>query len=207
MNGRKSLRHKVRNTALTVVIIGFTLAPGGCNSQQKTNAAEEVGPRQVCLGDIDETQAMQAAQDTLIKLHFTIEKADPKTGLIRTHPLSGAQFFEFWRKDSVGSFNRTEADFHSIRRTAALQVSKKAEGTCIECEVNTQRLSLPEHDVSSSSRAYALFTKSSASLQRIKLNPEQRVGVEWVDLGKDGRLAASILERIETRIAGLGGRN
>ena len=68
MNGCKSLRHKIRDTALTLVIIGLTLAPGGCNSQQKTNASEEVGPRKVCLGDIDETKAMQAAQDIYLYL-------------------------------------------------------------------------------------------------------------------------------------------
>ena len=150
---------------------------------------------------------MQAAQDTLIDLHFTIEKADPKTGPIRSHPLSGAQFFEFWRKDSVGSFNKKEANFHSIQRMAMLQVSKKGEDTCIECEVTTQRLNLPEYEVSNSARAYAMFTESSASLQRIKLKEEQQAGVAWLDMGKDGALAAKITERIETKISGLGGAN
>ena len=207
MNGRKSLRHKTRDTGLTALIIGFTLALSGCTSQQRTNAAEEVGPRQVCLGSIDKARAMRAAQHALIDMHFTIDKADETTGLIRTHPLSGAQFFEFWRKDSVGSFNKKEANLHSIQRIATLQLGKGNEGICIECEVATQRLNLPEHEVSNSSRAYALFTKSSASLQRMRLNPEQQAEVAWVDIGKDGRLAVHILERIEARISDTGGTN
>lgn len=211
MNGNSSSRgctkNTKRSTALSILvplIAALTLL--GCASSQQ-QAAEEAGPRQKCLEDIDAAQAMEAVQETLLDLHFTIEKADPETGLIRTHPLSGAQFFEFWRKDSVGSFNKKEANFHSIQRTATLQVSRKAEGTCIECEVNTQRLNLPEHEVSSSARAYAMFTESSASMQRLKLSDEQKAGVAWVDLGKDGRLAADILRRIEAEIAGSGGTN
>ena len=139
MNGRMSLRHKIRDTGLTALMISFTLAPAGCTSQQKTDAAEEVGPRQVCLGSVDKARVMRAAQDILIDMHFTIEKADETTGLIRTHPLSGAQFFEFWRKDSVGSFNKKEANFHSIQRITTLQVAKGNEGMCIECEVATRQ--------------------------------------------------------------------
>ena len=210
MNGNSSSRRNMQNTRRSAVLCGLwllivALTITGCASSQQNEPAAEVGPSQTCLGDIDKAQAMQVAQDALIDLHFTIEKADPKTGLIRTHPLSGAQFFEFWRKDSVGSFNKKEANFHSIQRTATLQVSTKAEATYIECEVTTQRLNLPEYEVSNSSKAYALFTKSSASLQRITLNTEQQAGVAWVDIGKDGPLAANIIERIETKISELGG--
>jgi hypothetical protein len=199
----ENVRRLVVLATLGFFVISLGLA--GCASSRQKEVAEEVGPRQKCLANIDVAQAMETAQDTLIDMHFTIEKADPGTGLIRTHPLSGAQFFELWRKDSVGSFNKKEANFHSIRRTATLQVSRKAEDTCIECEVNTQRLNLPEHEVSSSARAYAMFTESSASMQRLKLSNEQKAGVAWVDLGKDERLAADILKRIETKIAGSGG--
>jgi len=37
-------------------------------------------------------------------------------------------------------------------------------------------------------------------LQRIKLNPEQKAGMAWIDLGKDTPLAAEILKRIENRL-------
>jgi hypothetical protein len=212
MNGNSSSNRNMQNTRRLAVLCGLwllivALSLIGCASRQQNGAVAEVGPRQICLGDIDKTDAMQAAQDALLDLHFAIEKADPKTGLIRTHPLSGAQFFEFWRKDSVGSFNKKEANFHSIQRTAMLQISTKTEGTCIECEVTTQRLNLPEHEFGSSSRAYALFTKSSASMQRMTLNTEQQAGVAWVDIGKDDPLAANIIERIETKISGIGGKN
>ena len=212
MNENSSSKHNMQNTRKSAVLGGLcllivALSLTGCASSQQDESVAEVAPRKTCLEDIDKAQAMQAAQETLIDMHFAIKKADPKTGLIRTHPLSGAQFFEFWRKDSVGSFNKKEANFHSIQRTVMLQVGTKGEDTCIECEVTTQRLNLPEYEVSNSARAYALFTESSASLQRITLNKEQQAGVAWVDIGKDGQLAAKIIERIETKISGLGGKN
>ena len=208
MNANRTLRRKMTGEALSVAVCGLLslLAVAiltGCASEQAGNQAVEIGPEQVCLGDVSMAEAMQAAQDVLIEMQFNIEKADPKTGLIRTQPLSGAQFFEFWRKDSVGSFNKTEANLHSIRRTVELQISEK-DGACITCRVATQRLNLPEMEVSSSARAYTMFSESSASLQRIRLNPEQQAGIGWVDLGGDARLAESILERIERQISELG---
>jgi len=207
MNAYNRLRRKMTGEALPVAVCGLlsllaVALLGGCASEQGGSQAVETGPEQVCLGDVNTADVMQAAQDVLIEMQFSIEKADPKTGLIRTQPLSGAQFFELWRKDSVGSFNKTEANLHSIRRTVELQLSEK-DGVCLTCQVATQRLNLPEMDVSSSARAYTMFSESSASLQRIRLNPEQQAGIGWVDLGNDARLAENILERIERQISEL----
>ncbi|HLB73190.1 MAG TPA: hypothetical protein VJJ98_04155 [Sedimentisphaerales bacterium] len=210
MNGNRASRCKMMGRSLSAaacgllsLLIGVILS--GCASEQGGDQTAETGPEQVCLGDVNMADAMQAAQDVLIAMQFNIEKADPKTGLIRTQPLSGAQFFEPWRKDSVGSFNKTEANLHSIRRTVELQINEK-DGACITCRVSTQRLNLPEMEVSSSSRAYAMFSESSASLQRIRLNPEQQAGIAWIDLGNDARLAENILERIERQVSDVGGK-
>jgi len=212
MNANSSLRHKMPDTARLQVICSLcslliSLALAGCASQQQSEASADGETKQVCLGDVDKAQAMQAAQDTLLGMHFTIEKADTEAGLIRTKPLSGAQFFEFWRKDSVGSFNKAEANLHTIRRTVTLQVSKKDQGMCIDCQVTTQRLNLPEKEVSSSAWTHSMFSQSSASLQKMRLNPKQRKGVAWVDLGKDARLASEVLERIEGQFSAIGGKD
>lgn len=212
MNGHDNSRHKMRDTGRLQVICSLwslviSLALAGCASQQGSEATADVGPKQVCVGDVDKADAMRAAEDVLTGLHFRIEKADAEAGLIRTRPLSGAQFFEPWRKDSVGSFNKTEANLHSIRRTVELQISKKDDDTCIACRVTTQRLNLPETEVNSSARAYAIFSESSDSLQNMTLNPEQGTGIAWIDLGNDARLASKVLERIEKQISELGGED
>ena len=143
---------------------------------------------------------MEVTEDVLAGMHFTIEKADVQSGFIRTRPLPGAQFFEFWRSDNVGSDNTLAANLHTIRRTVTLNISQQGEQLHIGCEVQAQRLSLPQRQVSSSARLYGMFSLSSPSLQRLKLNPEQKKEIAWIDLGRDSRLEAEILKRIETRI-------
>jgi hypothetical protein len=161
---------------------------------------------------------MEVAEDILVKMHFTIEKADtnPATlgidtrrwrGFIRTRPLTGAQFFEFWRSDNVGAGNWLESNLHSIRRVVELNMSEQDEGPpqsgnrlCINCDVQIYRLSLPERRLNSSARAYDMFSKSSPALQRIELNAEQKEDMAWIDLGKDTQLAAEILKRISSML-------
>jgi len=177
------------------LFLTFALLLVGCAETQRYEAVEQISAE-----NINKIQAMQTAEEVLAKMHFTIEKADAESGLIRTAPLPGAQFFEFWRSDSVGAFNCAEANLHSIRRIAQVNVRQQDEGLSISCEVNVFRLSLPEHEVSSSARAYEMFSESSLSLQKIKLNPEQEAGMAWVNLGRDGRLETEILKRISSML-------
>jgi hypothetical protein len=155
---------------------------------------------QICVPGTSKAEATQAAEDVLGRMHFVIDKADAEQGLVRTKPLSGAQFFEFWRKDSVGAFNAAESNLHSIRRAAQLNMTRKGRQLCIACDVKVERLSLPEHEVSSSARAYAMFSRSTASMQELRLQPEQREKVSWLDLGNDSMLATEILKRIEKEL-------
>ncbi len=155
------------------------------------------------MPDTAKAEAMQTAENVLGKMHFTIEKADADIGLIRTRPLPGAQFFEFWRSDNVGSFNAAEANLHSIRRTVEINIGQQNGQLCIDCNVNVQRLSLPQRQITSSSQAYGMFSQSCPSIQKLKLHPEQKREMAWIDSGKDVRLTTEILKRIEKQIAKL----
>lgn len=168
----------------------------GCGKQQQFKAVE-----QICVPNLQKQRAMQTAEDVLGKMHFVIAKADTENGLITTKPLTGAQFFEFWRRDNVGKFNSSEANLHTIRRIVELKINRQGTQVCIGCNVNVQRLSLPEHEVTSTSQAYAIFSESEPSMQKLRLNPEQKKGMAWLELGKDTMLATEILKRIEKQIA------
>ncbi len=198
MNERKQ---KIRNSVLACMAFCFLV---GCAEQQQFKAVE-----QICVPDTGKAEAMQAAEDVLGKMHFTIDKADAERGLIRTRPLPGAQIFEFWRSDNVGAFNSAEANLHSIRRVVELDISprdlpggKSGSGgqLYIGCNVKVSRLSLPEHQISSSARAYQMFSQSSPAMQMLELHPQQKKGMAWVDLGNDTRLATEILKRIEKQM-------
>lgn len=185
-------RHVTFVCGLWFVVCGLLLA--GCAEQQQYGAAEPL-----LMENIDKLRVMEIAEDVLVKMHFTIEKANPENGFIRTKPLQGAQFFEFWRSDSVGADNWLANNLHSIRRVVELNINEQDKDLHIDCDVKTYRLSLPEREIRSA-HAYDLFSASSPALQRIQLHPEQKEDMAWIDLGKDEQLAAEILKRIEQQI-------
>lgn len=194
-------RYKIRLVKLSCLIASLILCLStGCSKPEQITKAE-----QICMPEISKAEAMQVAEDVLVRMHFDIEKADVESGYIQTRPLRGAQLFEFWRSDNVGDRNSAEANLHSIRRIAELHIGepsdKEQSKLCISCNVKTQRLNLPEREIKSSTRVYEMFSRSERSMQRLNLDPEQRQLTTWVDLGPDPKLAMRILKRIESRIA------
>jgi len=185
-----------RHSLCFYVLLSCALAFAGCTKQQQKAIT---GP--ISIPDADKAQIMEIAEDVLARMHFTIDKADVPTGLIRTRPLAGAQFFEFWRSDNVGSENSLQANLHTIRRTAELNVTARDGQLEIDCDVRVQRLCLPEREVAGTTRAYGMHTRSSPTLQKLSFDAGQAKGVAWIDLDDDAELAAEILRRIEKRIA------
>lgn len=195
--------HKRTGNSCIYALLICALMVAGCTQQTSTPPRIKVQDSDLLVGldqGIGTVDLMEVAEDVLVRMYFTIEKADVQSGLIRTRPLSGAQFFEFWRSDNVGADNTLAANLHTIRRTVTLDIGQQDEQLRIGCEVQAQRLSLPERQVSSSARVYRMFSLSSSSLQRLKLNPEQKKEMAWIDLGRDSRLETEILKRIEARI-------
>lgn len=178
------------------VLMTCALVAAGCSQQQQTPTAGSIQ-----LPEIGTADAMEVAEDVLARMHFAIDKADVPSGYIRTRPLAGAQFFEFWRSDNVGSENSLLANLHTIRRTVELNISQQDGRLQIGCDVRVQRLSLPERELSSNARAYGMYTRSSPTLQKLSFDPKQVKGIAWINLGTDTELAAEILKRIERQIA------
>ncbi|MFC1633785.1 hypothetical protein ACFL5Z_03000 [Planctomycetota bacterium] len=194
--GKKEIsKHININLSWIYVIAICTLILAGCARQCQSEATE-----QILITDIGKAETMELAEEVLAQLHFTIDKVDTQSGLIRTRPLPGAQFFEFWRGDNVGADNNLQANLHTIRRTVELDITQQVEKIYIGCHVRTQRLSLPEREITSSARAYDMFSRSTPSMQRLALNPEQQKAMAWIDLGEDIPLETEILRRIEERI-------
>jgi len=167
------------------VLLTCLLTLVGCAKQQRYATID-----QISISNIDKTESMQIAEDVLAKMHFTIEKADYENGIIKTRPLPGAQFFEFWRSDNVGASNTLEANIHSIRRIVELHINQAAtDRLSIDCNVQVQRLNLP------------IPRKSDEPLPSQNLEKLTRTAkAEWADLDKDTKLATRILKRIEKQI-------
>ncbi len=191
--------------AVSLCLMGFFVVGLGCfagcaSHKEAAKAGQEKAEPRIFNEKDEIAQAMQAAEDVLGKMDFEIEKADLQKGYIRTRPLAGAQFFEFWRSDNVGFKNQLLSNMHSIRRIVELNFQTQGKTVSMDCKVHVQRLSIPQHEITSSSRAYRLFTQSSVSLQRLELNPEQKTGMEWLNLDDDKKLEEEITKRISSTI-------
>ena len=146
------------------------------------------------------SEAMQAAEDVLSQMNFEIDKSDYNLGYIRTRALSGGQLFELWRTENVGMENNLLSNLHSIRRVVEVNINEEEQKLDIDCNVRVQRISIPQREITSSARAYQLFTRSSLYFQRLKLNPEQEKDMVWLDLDNDLKLETEILKRISSEI-------
>ncbi|MHC4194874.1 MAG: hypothetical protein ACYSYU_05455 [Planctomycetota bacterium] len=152
---------------------------------------------QICVGGTSQAEMMEAAEDVLSKMHFSIDKADAELGYVRTNPLSGAQYFEFWRKDNVGAFSAAEANIHSIRRIVELDITRKGGELCTTCKAKIQRLSLSERRDETSRLAYEKFSARMVSDEKLELQAGEKA---WLDLGEDEKLATVILKEIEKQL-------
>ena len=189
----KGLKLQNNNLKIDRVIISFFpllfCLLAGCTGQQKASI------KQVPATSIDKSQVLEATEDVLVRMYFVIDKKDVNDGYIKTRPLEGAQFFEFWRSDNVGAENWLYGNLHSIRRTVEINIDRQ-----IHCKVRIQRLSLPEQEVTSSARAYRMFSRSTPVMQTLQLNPAQYKQMAWIDLGRDARLENEILKRISSKL-------
>jgi hypothetical protein len=176
------------------VVAGVALL-SGCAARP-----EAVQTKSLFVDPAIRAQLFQAAEETLGSMHFVIDKLDVNSGVVHTQPLRGAQFFELWRGDNVGSFNTAEANLCTLRRVVELRVTLEEGFLRVGCDVRVQRLSLPENEVISVSQAYRMHSRSKSSIQRFELSPEQEELMTWIDLGRDEPLAQKILERIARKL-------
>ena len=177
----------------------FFIAPiflTGCAQKQ------QIKPDPICLANMDLQSAMNQTELVLLKMNFIVNKADITTGIMRTKPLPGGQFFEIWRKDNRDNYSRAMSNLHSIQRTAELNFIQRNDLLCIDCNVVIERLSIPEKEIDSSARAYSMFTSSNESMHSLYLNDEQQSKMCWVDIGRDNKLTTVILDRIYKKITG-----
>jgi len=206
--------------ALGALLGAVLLSLPGCGGQTVSTAPTRI----VCPEGATTADVLQTAEKVLTRMQFSIEKLDVDQGIVRTRPLRGGQFFEFWRSDNASPFGGAEANVQSVRRSVELRVVSALQGeeheagvsatasnppsairnppssVCLECRVSVQRMNVPGSAPGGVSQAYELRSHSAPTLQRREVLLQRRQGKEWIDLGPDPALAAKILGRIERRL-------
>jgi hypothetical protein len=177
-----------------LILSVLTVWAGGCAKVKMVQA------QPVCIGAVSRDELMRVCEKTLISMQFQIAKYDVENGVIRTWPLRGGQFFEFWRSDNAGGFNAAESNLQSIQRTVELTFESRQSAICVQCAATTQRLSMPEKPIQGYYNAAALYTASDLSRQRLEVDEKTMKKMQWIDLGRDEALEQKILEKIQHRI-------
>lgn len=177
---------------ISTLICGLGL---GCASQNLSQSAEPA-----CQPNTSVEKAMESARTVLTKMQFELEKDDPEARYIRTRPLSGAQFFEFWRQDNASAFSGAQANLYSIRRIVEMEFTPENTTTCIQCRVQVLHLSIPEQPLEGATRMGGIYTESSSRYQTLEVDNRRAAEMEWLDAGPDHALERKILKLVQQDI-------
>jgi hypothetical protein len=125
-------------------------------------------------------------------------------GRIETVPLDGATVLEPHRRDSVGSFNRWESTFQSIRRRATVRAMPDANGYLVEVIVEKELEDLPRPERATAGAA-SFLNETSLPSARLEEVSRTRQSPRWIPLGRDPALEQLMLAEIHARLNGITG--
>jgi hypothetical protein len=123
-------------------------------------------------------------------------------GRIETVPLDGATVLEPHRKDSVGSFNRWESTFQSIRRRATVRVIPDPNGYLVEVIVLKELEDLAKPEKATAGPA-AFNSELTMSSHRLEDYTRTHTSQRWIQMGRDPALEQRILTDIHARLNGI----
>lgn len=183
----------MKKRILIVCLLMTTAVLTGCESFKAPTTPVEPA----CLERANNEDIVLTAEQILRDMHFSVEKLDVETGYLRTRPLSGAQMFQFWRKEVVGPYNAVEDNVQSVQRTVEIQIDAGQAGRCVACIVNKRRLYMPQQRLGGIDDLEGLFTGGDRALRELEVDPDR---IRWEDLGRDGELEKRILELIQKQL-------
>jgi len=146
----------------------------------------------------------EAAQDTLRRHRFRLDRVDRCAGIITTMPETSQTLFEFWRHDVDSWPDLWEATLNPLRRWVEVIVTRGENNTWNELAVvvHKERFSSPDRQFNSTGAAYQYFGDNLPSTTgMMRVTPEHDV---WLDQGRDAAMEEYLLGAILER-AGSGG--
>jgi hypothetical protein len=123
-------------------------------------------------------------------------------GRIDTVPQDSATWLEPHRQDSIGTFNRWESTFQSIRRRATVRVIPDAGSYRVELIVEKEIEDLPRPERSTAGAA-ALNMDITLPNDRADDVSRTHRASRWLSLGRDPALEQRMLAEIHARLNGI----
>jgi hypothetical protein len=151
-----------------------------------------------------------AACRVLDDYYFKLDRQDRRAGVITTYPLTGKQWFEFWRKDAVGDEELLENALHTIYRVVKVRITPTADDASrfiASVEVEVFRSNRANPSEGSFSAALSMIAGANYSERNMPegqpegylMNETGKAVIEkyaLTDLGRDHALEQQLASRI-----------
>lgn len=144
---------------------------------------------------------------TLRDYRFTIDQQNRRDGQITTLPVTGQQWFEFWRKDAATRCDLAEGSLQTIYRTVRVTIEPVKDRPWMfaaRVEAFTSRSNRQIHQMTDVVQAYNLFAIPGRGMARERMLIEQSVEdiptAAVTPLGRDNDLEAKIAASIAKRV-------
>lgn len=187
---------------------GSAVPPGGIVSPGMA-APANLGPNPISVPVTNDEFAWDQIAD-VVSDYFTIAREQRARrdgqvwteGRIDTVPQDGATWLEPQRHDSVGTFNRWESTFQTIRRRAIVRVIPDAAGYLVEVIIEKELEDLPNPEKATAGAA-TFVDNGSLPSRRLEGVSRTRSSPQWLALGRDPALEQRMLCEIQARLGGV----
>lgn len=187
----------MRNIHLVPITLLACLA--GCHrSHQRIDSSSNEATQTRITGSSGD-RVWEAAQETLRRKGYRLDRVDPQAGVITTLPETSQHFFELWRHDVDTHVDFWEATLNPMRRWIEVTVGPGADAPDVSVVVHKERLSSLDRQFNSSGAAFQFFGEDlPATTGQEKVTAEND---RWVDQGRDHAMAEYVLAAILKRLS------
>ena len=157
------------------------------------------GPTEIRLRIPDRDAFIDQTLTLLRQRDFTPRRVDRDDGLVVSEPATSQQWFELWRRDSIGGYQLLESSVHTVRRIVTvhldpLDAEDPSDEFRVSVQVDKERYSAPERQVTTASGALAIYSEHLPTTEGLVASRTE--GEHWVPLGRDGQLESNLLDKI-----------
>jgi hypothetical protein len=150
----------------------------------------------------DYYRLFSACQAAAREFLFKVDRADYREGLVTTYPVTGAQFFEFWRPDNSTLHDVAESSLGTIRRTIRIEIDSLPDGTYLATpKVLIERETLLGRRITAAVKFRDAFTADTGGAPPITSQGIPLPYTYWYATGRDHplerRIADAILEHLD----------
>ncbi len=185
--------HSAPAAGRTAVLLGLLwAAPAAC--QKPVPPAE---PTAGVIGGETDLDALWDRTLVILRRHgFEPDRQDRAMGVITTLPTTSMQWHEPWRQDVADGYSLLDSSLHTTQRLVTVRFVKTEEWS-MDVQVDVQRLSTPETQISTASSVlHGLSGRLPTVEGELFGSGRGAPPREWVQLRRDGMMEERLLHQI-----------